>query len=145
MSIEENKAVVRRFIEEVMNKGNLDVIDEICAEDAVDHNAPAELPPGPEGVKQMIAMYRNAFPDIHITIEDMVAEEDKVVARMCIRGTHRGELMGMAPTGKEIVVTSIEIDRIADGKVVEHWENFDELGMMRQLGALSEPEQGGKQ
>ncbi len=143
MSTEENKALTRRLIEEAFNKRNLGMIDEFASPNAVDHAAPPGTPPGPEGFKQMPGMFLNAFPDLNITIEDMIAEGDKVVGRFAFRGTHRGEFMGIAPTGKQVNVTGIEINRIVDGKFVEHWENFDELGMMQQLGVVPPPEQSG--
>jgi steroid delta-isomerase-like uncharacterized protein len=133
---EQNKALSRRIAEECFNKGNLAVADEVIAADFVDHSAPPGLAPGVEGFKQLVAMYRNAFPDIRTTIDDVIAEGDKVVIRWTGRGTHKGELMGIAPTGKTVTVTGIGIDRIANGKIVEHWESFDQLGMMQQLGVI---------
>ncbi len=123
-------------MEEVLNKGNLEVIDELCSADVVDHAAPPGTPPGIEGVKQMIGMYRAAFPELHITIEDMIAEGDKVACRYTLRGTHQGDLMGISPSGKQVTVRGIDIGRIVGGKSVEHWEVFDELGMMQQLGLV---------
>jgi len=140
MSIEENKAFMRRMYEEVHNKGNLAVIDEVTAVDFIDHDPMvAELPPGPEGVKQEFSMLRAAFPDLHVTVEDMVAEGDKVVSRLTMRGTHKGEFMGIAPTGKQITVAVIDILRIVGGKIVEHWNIVDNLGMMQQLSVVPPP------
>lgn len=136
---EENKAVSRSVIEECFNKGNLALADELYTADYIDHNALPGMPNGPEGFKQTAAMYRAAFPDIHITIEDQLAEGDKVVTRWTGSGTHQGELMGIPPTGKQVTVTGIGIDRIANGKIVEHWEIFDQLGMMQQLGVIPSP------
>jgi steroid delta-isomerase-like uncharacterized protein len=136
---EANKAIVRRFSEEVMNRGNLRVIDELFAPNVVDHSIPPGFPAGIAGVKQMAAMYRSAFPDVRSTIEDLVAEGDKVVVRWSATGTHRGELMGIPATGKRVTVTGIVIDRIAGGKIVEHWESFDQLSMMQQLGVVPAP------
>jgi len=94
----------------------------------------------PEGLKQLITAYRTGFPDLHVLIEDMVAEEDKVASRFIVRGTHKGELMGIPPTGKQVTVSSILISRFADGKWAEDWANYDALGMMQQIGAI--PTQG---
>ena len=133
---EANKALVRRFYEEVLERGNLALVDELFASNYVYHEPAVGEVKGPEGIKQLAAMYRTAFPDLRMTIEDLVAEGDKVVSRWTGRGTHRGELMGVAPTGKEMTVTGVVISRIIGGKFVEDWENYDTLGMMQQLGAL---------
>lgn len=135
MSAEENKAIFHRFIEEVWNKGNLAVADELFTPDAVSPSAP-NLPPGSEGVKIIATMFRSAFPDFHMTIEDLIAEEDKVVARFTQGGTHKGEFMGIAPTGKQVEFTEIGILRIVGGKVVESWYETDMLGLMQQLSAV---------
>lgn len=137
----ENKAIARRVIEECFNQGNLALADELYTANYVNHNAPPGFPQGPEGFKQEAGMYRNAFPDIQITIEEQIAEGDRVVSRWTARGTHQGELMGIPPTNKKATVTGIVIDRIAGGKIVEHWENFDQLGMMQQLGIIPAPGQ----
>ncbi len=136
MSVEENKALLRRCMEEVLNKRNLDAVDEFYAVDFVDHNAPPGTPPGIGGIKQIYTMIHTAFADIHITIEDMVAEDDRVVLRFTARGTHKGELMGIAPTGRQFTVMEIRIYRIAGGKIVEHWGLLDQLGLMQQLGVV---------
>jgi steroid delta-isomerase-like uncharacterized protein len=136
---EANKAMTRRFANEVMNRGNLRVVDELCAPNVVDHSMPPGFPAGTAGVKQMVTMYRSAFPDMRATIEDLIAEGDKVVARWSATGTHRGELMGIPATGKRVTVTGIGIDRFASGKMVEHWEIFDQLSMMQQLGVVPAP------
>ena len=135
---EQNKSLVRRFIEEVWNQGNLDFIDEVVASDYLDHMPQAEAN-GPEGARQFYAALHTAFPDIHFMIEDQIAEGDKVVSRWTARATHTGEFMGIAPTGRQGVVTGIVIDRIANGKFVEGWSIFDELGMWQQLGVVPEP------
>jgi steroid delta-isomerase-like uncharacterized protein len=118
---EENKAVARRIVEEVWNKKNLDAIDELIAADYVDHTLPPGVPPGRDGAKAFIGMYVNAFPDVKITIEDMIAKGDKVVTRWSATGTHTGELMGIPATGKQITVTGLDITRFAGGKSVEFW------------------------
>ena len=136
MSAEVNKAVVRRFYEEVFNQKNLDALDELCTADCIDHNPMPEQGPGLEGVKHVFKLFCTAFSDLQIQVEDMIAEGDKVVASMTGRGTHTGDLMGIAPTGKEITITGIDIFRITNGKVVERWGNSDDLGMMQQLGVI---------
>ena len=143
MSTEENKAIVRRDWEETWNKGNLDTVDEIFATTYVGHFLSPEFPPDLEGYKQFINSYRTAFPDIHITIEDEIAEGDKVVTRFTSRGTHKGELMGIAPTGEQVTVTGISIFRIAGGKIVEDWTEFDAVGMLQQLGVMPPSEEAG--
>jgi len=135
MSTEDNKANARRFIEEVWNRGNLAVIDEITSPNYVDHD-PAMTVQGIEGLKQFVSMYLTAYPDTHFTIEDQIAEGDTVVTRWTAHGTHKGPLMGIPPTGKQVTVTGITIDRFANGKGVESWVNYDALGMMQQLGVV---------
>jgi steroid delta-isomerase-like uncharacterized protein len=145
MSVEENKALMRRLYEEIHNKGNMAVADELVAADFVDHNAPSpDIPPGPEGVKQIFTMLRSAFPDFHVTVEDMLAEEDKVMARVTVHGTHKGEFIGIAPTGKLITMPVVDIVRIAGGKIVERWGVEDNLSMMQQLGIIPPPGQPGR-
>jgi steroid delta-isomerase-like uncharacterized protein len=140
MSAEENKAIVRRFVDEVQSKGNIDVIDELCSPEFVNHSAPPGVPSNCEGVKQVTAMFRQAFPDSYFIVEDMVAEGDKVATRKTFHGTHQGEFLGIPPTGQQVSIGLIDIVRIADGKVVEHWSMGDNLGMMQQLGVIVEPE-----
>jgi predicted ester cyclase len=129
----------RRLLEETFNDGNLPLIDQLVAPDAVNHD-PAEPPElqalrGPEVFKQTVQMYRTAFPDVRITVDDVIAAGDKVAVRWHSEGTHRGELAGLAPTGVRGSVTGISIDRWKDGKVVESWTEWDNLGLARQLGA----------
>ena len=132
-----NKKLVRRYVEEIANQGKADAADEIIGADYVYHGEGPEGT-GPEVVKQFNSMYRTAFPDLHLTIEDMIAEGDRVVVRVTARGTNSGPMMDQPATGKKIEVRSIFIVRIANGKVVEEWENIDELSMMRQLGLMPE-------
>jgi steroid delta-isomerase-like uncharacterized protein len=132
---EQNKAHVRRVIEQIYNRGDLDAVDEMAAGDLVIHAASQEIR-GHEGARQYVAALRTGFPDLHFTIEDQIAEGDRVVTRWTARGTHRGEFQGVPPTGREIRLTGADIDRIVGGKIVECWANVDELGLMRQLGAL---------
>ena len=141
MSAEENKALVSRWIEEGWNQGNVAIIDELAAPDFVDHHVPPGLPPNAEGHKAWLQLARAGFPDLQLTIEDMIADGDKVVARMMVTGTQTGEFMGLPPSGKLVSVTAIGISRIADGKSVEYWENFDALGVMQQIGAIPSPGQ----
>jgi steroid delta-isomerase-like uncharacterized protein len=137
MSTEENKTLVRRNIEEVFNQGNLAVVDETIAS-TYTHHDPANpwVPPGPEGQKELARTYRTAFPDLHFTIEDQIAAGDRVVTRWTGRGTHRGALLGIAPTGKQFTVLGITITRMAAGKIVEAWVNYDSLGLLQQLGVI---------
>ena len=137
MSTEENKVLARRFLEEVFSEGNLDAIDELFAPDWVDHDAARpEALHGSEGARQLVEGYRGAFPDLHITVEDQVAEGEKVVTRWTARGTHQGELLGIPPSGNQVTITGITIDRFSGGKMVESWDNYDALGMMQQIGAI---------
>lgn len=137
MSTEENKAVLRRFYDKVFTQGNTDVIEEFVAADAVEHEEfPGITGQGPGVVRQFVTAFRTAFPDLEFEIHDLIAEHDKVVARLTIHGTHEGELMGIPPTGKRVAVSAIDIVRLADGKMVEHWGSTDTLGMMQQLGVI---------
>ncbi len=144
MSTEQNKALVRQMVGEIFNRGNMSQADEFLAPDFVEHEqlAPGLLP-GREGVKQMISMLRSAFPDFRATIEDIIAEGDKVVLRMTWRGTHKGEFMGVSPTGKSVSFGVIDIIRVAGGKFAEHWGQMDSMGLMQQLGAIPAPGEGG--
>jgi predicted ester cyclase len=141
MSTEANKTSVRRFYDEVFNKKNRAAIDEFIDPNQVDHAAPPGTPGGLAGAKQTIGMYLTAFPDLHFTVEDMIAEGDKLVARLTVRGTQHGAFMGIPPTGKHVTVTAIDISRMAGGKSVEHWIEMDTLGMMQQLGVIPAPGQ----
>jgi steroid delta-isomerase-like uncharacterized protein len=141
MSTEKNKAIVRRFVDEVQRAGNIDAIDELCSPDFVNHSAPPGVPSNCEGVKQVTAMFRQAFPDSYFTVEDMVAEGEKVATRKTFHGTHQGAFMGIPPTGQQVSIGLIDIVRIVDGQVVEHWSVGDNLGMMQQLGVIPTPEQ----
>lgn len=137
MSTEENKALARHVIEEMFNKGNLDVADELLAPEYVDHDpAMPEDVRGPEGFKEYVRAYRSAFSDLHIQIEDQVAEGGKVATRWTGTGTHDGDLAGIAPTGNHATLPGMEIVRISDGKIVEGWEGYDSMTLMRQLGVM---------
>jgi steroid delta-isomerase-like uncharacterized protein len=132
---EQNKAQIRRVIEEAYNRGDLGVVDEVAASDLVIHASSEEIR-GPEGAKQYIVALRAGFPDLRLTIEDQIAEGDKVVTRWTARGTHRGTFQNVPATGRKIRLSGTDIDRIIGGKVVECWAHVDELQLMRQLGAI---------
>jgi predicted ester cyclase len=130
---EENKAIVRRYVEEISNQGNLDLVDEIFDRYVSHQPDGSTLERGPEDVKRIRAAHFEAFPDERVSIEEQIAEGDKVVSRLTVRGTHQRGFRGMAPTGKEVEIKGISIFRFSEeGKVVESWESFDELGLMRQ-------------
>lgn len=139
MSAQEIKAVVRRELE-VFSTGDLSVLDEIVAPGFVGHDVAQPEPiRGPEGLKQSVALYRSAFPDLQVTVDQQIAEGDTVATRWTARGTHEGELMGVAPTGKQATVTGVSIERVVGGKIVEDRTNWDALGLLQQLGAVSAP------
>jgi steroid delta-isomerase-like uncharacterized protein len=136
---ETNKTVVRRLFEEVWNKGNLLVTDELFAPNYVHHDSSTpDVGRGPESEKKRATLYRTAFPDLRLTIEDIIAEGETVMARWSCRGTHKGDLSGIAPTGKQFTISGISIARIANGKMAEGWINWDALGLMQQLGVVPE-------
>lgn len=137
---EENKAIYRRYLEEVVSKGNLAVVDEIIASNVVAHEPPDQEIKGSEALKQWLTQLRTAFPDEQITVVDQIAEGDKVATRYTERGTHKGEFMGIPATGKQATVTGIEIARIVGGKIVEYCVEGDMLGRMQQLGVVSPPQ-----
>ncbi len=142
MSAEENKALVRRYAEEILNQKNLDLFDEIFAPDFVQYAAEPNQVSGVEDLKQFFVMMRSGFPDFQVTVEDLFAAEgDKVVLRFTFRGIHQGEFIGVSPTGNQVTMAGIDIFRIADGKIVELWNQEDVLGMMQQMGAIPEPGQ----
>jgi predicted ester cyclase len=136
VSAEDNKALVRRFVDEVQSRGNTDLINEICSVEFVNHSAPPGLPADREGIKIVTAMFRRAFPDSYFTVEDMIAEADKVATRKTFHGTHEGEFMDIPPSGLRVTMGLIDVVRITDGQVMEHWSVGDNLGMMRQLGVI---------
>jgi len=136
---EENKALLRRWFDEVWNKKNAGAIDEMLAADGIvhglseDENQPLK---GPAGFKPFHDVFRGAFPDIGVVVEDLIAEGDKVVARCSVRGKHTGDHLGIAPSNSPVLFTGIAIVRIEDGMIVEAWNNFDFLKMNRQIGAI---------
>jgi predicted ester cyclase len=139
MTAEQNKAITRRFIEEGINRANLDVFDELLTEDVLNHYAPPGLPPGREGWKLNRRLFKTAFPDGRWEIADTVAEADLVVSRATFSGTHQGEFFGVPATGRRVSFGSIHIVRFAGGKIVEHWGNGDDMGLMQQIGAIPVP------
>jgi steroid delta-isomerase-like uncharacterized protein len=139
---EENKTVARRAFEDHFNTGNLDLGEEIFTPGYVNHDPSLpDFGSGPEAANQAVRLYRNAFPDARITVEDQVAEGDKVATRWSARGTHQGELTGVGPTGNRVEITGITISRIEGGKIAEDWINYDALGMLQQVGAIPTPEE----
>ena len=139
MSTESNKALVRRYVEEVLNEKNLALVDELFVPTFIDHDSSMPEAKGPAGIKRLAAMVHASFPDVHFTIQDMIAEADRVVYRYSVSGTHQKDFMGIATTGKQISFTGIHIYRVCDGKLQEEWENWDMLGLMRQLGVIPGP------
>ena len=137
MSTENNKALIRRVYEEAINQGNLALFDDLVSSDYVLHDPNYPQPVrGAEGLKQYIQVFRTAYPDLHFTIEDIIGEGDTVAVRQTSRGTHRGELFGIPPTGKQPTVTGMTYHRFVNGKLVERWVNYDGLGMLQQLGVV---------
>jgi len=139
MSTEQNKSMFRQMVDEVFNQGNFSVVDEMMADDFVEHEElPPGIPKGREGLKVLMAQFREAFPDFKAVVEDLVAEGDRVVSRMVWAGTQKGEFMGIPPAGKSFSIEVIDIVRIEGGKIVEHWGIMDNMAMMQQLGAFPE-------
>jgi steroid delta-isomerase-like uncharacterized protein len=141
VSTEENKRISWRLQEEVFGQGKLESVDEFLAPDYVSH-APGdpELSRGPQDIKQIVRAYHSAFPDINFTVEKQVAEGDMVVTRWIASGTHRGEFMGIPPSGRRIYVSGMSMDRISRGRIVENWNNWEALEMMRQIDAIPDSE-----
>ena len=138
MSLEENKALIRRFVEEVQNQHNLAAIDELYSPGFVDHSGNANVP-GIEGMKAFFSMMFAAFPDMHFTIRLQLAEGDQVMTYKTFHGTHQGHFLGIPPTGKQVAVDVIDILALKDGRITEHWTVSDMLGMLQQLGAIPAP------
>jgi steroid delta-isomerase-like uncharacterized protein len=135
----ERTQLVHRFYDEVINAGDIDKIDELVAEDFVEHEQFPGISSDREGVKEFFRLLRGAFPDVHFTTEDVIADGELVAARFTMTGTHDGEFMGVPATSKQVTVSGIDIIRVRDGKCVEHWGQFDALGLLQQLGALPAP------
>ncbi len=131
MSLEQNKALARRFVEDLLGKGNYDLFDEITSADYADHNLPSGITP-----RQSISAFRAGFPDAHFIIEDVVAEGNKVVVRYTVKADHTGNFYGIPATGKSVTMPGISIYRVQDGKLTEAWVQYDQLGLMQQLGVV---------
>lgn len=140
MSVDDNKALIRRFYDDVFNAGRFDLIDELFHDDVIDHTAGPGQKSGIEGIKDSVRYLRNAFPDVHATSEVLLGEGDLVAERWISVGTHRGRFVGVPPTGKRIRVTGINIFRFADGKIAERWLEWDRRGMLRQLSGDEAPD-----
>lgn len=141
MTGEESKAVVVRWFAE-LDRGNLDIVEDLIAEDYVDHNpALPNLPPGREGVRQYVRILKTAFPDAAHVIDDIIAEDDKVMTRVTAHGTFLGECIGYQPTGRTVEISGIAVHRIANGRLIEHWAHADIAGFMQQIGAGAGPVQ----
>jgi steroid delta-isomerase-like uncharacterized protein len=136
---ERNKALVRHFVDEAQSRGNIAAVDQFMTPDFVDHSAVPGFPSTREGVKLLFGVLWAAFPDLQATIYDQVAEADKVVTRKTLHGTHRGEFLGVPPTGKRVAIEVIDILCLADGKITDHWCQIDLLGLLQQFGVVPTP------
>jgi steroid delta-isomerase-like uncharacterized protein len=130
----DNAELVRRMRRELLESRDLATVDRYFGDGFVSHNTPPGLPDGVEGVKRFFAMFRGAFPDLEVAIDEIVSEGDRVAVATTMRGTHRGELLGLAPTGRRVAVTGVDIVRLEDGKIVEHRGLTDTVGLLQQLG-----------
>ena len=137
MSSEENKALVLHFVDEAQCLGNIGAVDEFLADDFIDHCALPGFSPDRDGVKKLFAMFHTAFPDFRAVVHDQIAEGDKVVTRKTFHGTHEREFLGIPATGKKVSIEVIDILRLSDGKITDHWNVVDQLGLMRQLGVIA--------
>jgi len=140
VSTSDNKATVRRFIDEYQTGGDERAFAEILDRDVLDHSRPPGIAPGAEGVRQQFDGFRHAFPDFRATVLDQIAEGAMVVTRKVFHGTHRGDLTGIPPTGREVEIHVIDIVRLSRGRIVEHWNIVDRLGLMQQLGVIPDPD-----
>jgi steroid delta-isomerase-like uncharacterized protein len=136
MSIAANKTVVRRLLEEIWNRGDFSHADELLADDIVNHSAISGVPPGREGVRQLVTLLRTAVPDLQLVIEDLIADEDRVVVRVTARGTHQGAVGGTPATGRHMTWTGIHIYRLAGGTVVERWGEASFYDLLQHLGEI---------
>ncbi len=139
MSSEQNKETLRRFSQEVISKGNMTVVDDLLAQDYVNHNPLPGQEQGRQGFKQSVLRLRAAFPDLQETIDELIADGDRVVVRATRKGTHRAPFMGIPPTGKSIDISATYTAHITDGKISDIWLNWDTLGLVQQLGAKIAP------
>jgi predicted ester cyclase len=131
------ETIARRYFDEVWNQGKVDVLDELLVPDYINHTpSTGHPPPGPNGLKPIVQAIRRAFPDLHYTIEDIVVGADTIAIRTTMTGTHEGDLFGIAPTHRRVKVMQIQIERIKNGRIVEHWRVTDDLTLMRQLGVV---------
>ena len=133
----DHKTRMRRFYDEVLNQGNIETMKELCTPDFVDHNPDPGQGPGLEGVMASFRQMREAFPDMSVTVHDMIQEGDKVVARVTMAATHQGEFNGIPATGKPISISLIDVVRFDGSRAAERWGQYDALGFLQQLGALS--------
>jgi steroid delta-isomerase-like uncharacterized protein len=140
MSVEQNKAIIRRVFEEVINQDKSQIINELIAPSYVNHDMPAPVP-GPEGFKMVVGLFRAAFPDLHVTLEDVLGEESKVVTRGYFTGTHKGDFNGIPATGKTVKASYVDMWRVENGKAVENWVQMDMIGLLQQLGVMPAPGQ----
>src|SRR5438874_1835366 len=136
MSTESNKAVVRRIGDEFWNQGRVEVLEEVFAADVIDHYPAPGQPAGRDGVVALNVGFRRAFPDMRMTVDDVIAEGDRIAWRWTAQGTHQGELMGIPATGKPATVHGVSVDRFMDDRIVERWLNLDMLGLLQQIGAI---------
>ncbi len=143
MATEENKAIARRWLDGIQ-KGKLDTLRDLVTPNFVAHQPGVPQPLDIAGLIQFAEVFVNAFPDARVTVEDLIAEGDKVVTRWTFQGPHTSDFQGIPPTGKHVTMAGIDINRIAGGKIVEHWVEFDGLGLMQQLGVVPPPGQGGR-
>jgi steroid delta-isomerase-like uncharacterized protein len=138
MSTSQSKTVARRFFEDVFSEGNLALLEELIAPDCLQTGPSAfpGLPPGPEGKKMVVMVYRAAFPDIRFTVDEQVAEGKTVMTRWTAHGTHKGELAGIPPTDESVSISGVTVDRVVDGKIVTSWSLSDQFGLLQQLGVI---------
>jgi predicted ester cyclase len=140
-STEANMATNRRFYEEVINQKRLAVVDEVAGANYVSHSFPPGLPPGREGLKAFVGAFHAAFPDGHLSIDQMIVEGDTIATRLTFHGTHTGNFMSIPPTGKKVTVPALDMARYVDGKLVEHWGGPDQMSLLQQLGVIPAPGQ----
>ncbi len=140
----DNMAVVRRYFEEVLGAGRVDLLSELVAPDYVDHTGRSKRAPGAAGIREVVSLFHTAFPDLVITVEDTIPQHGRVATRFTIAGTQTGPFAGVAPTGKRLLIRGIAISRVANGRITEQWDQADMLGLLQQLGALPDPGQPGQ-
>jgi steroid delta-isomerase-like uncharacterized protein len=137
--VEENKAVIRRFVEEVQNRRDWDVYDELNDPSFVNHSSPPGVPNDREGGKAFLGGFLNAFPDAKFTIDDMIAEGEQVVTKKTFTGTHKADFFGIPATGNPVTLQFVDIMRVREGRITEHWLSMDQLSFMQQLGVIPQP------